>query len=178
MSEAVNAGQTATSTAAASGTPSAATVQWQVSTNGGSTFANVAGATSTTLSIVTTAGQSGNEYRAVFTNSFGSATTTAATMTVVSAPVVSTIPVDETVDGGQTATLTAAASGNPGADGAVAGELRRRVQLRRLGRGNVDHVDFAASAVQDGEEYRAVFTNSLGSRTTDAATLTVDARLW
>jgi hypothetical protein len=54
------------------------TVQWQVSTNGGATFTNIGGATSTVLSFTVTAGQNGNEYRAVFTNSLGSATTTAA----------------------------------------------------------------------------------------------------
>ena len=82
----VAVGQTATFTASASGTPTP-TVQWQVSTNGGTSFADISGATSTTLNVVnTTAGQSGNMYRAVFTNSLGSATTTAATLTVVSAP--------------------------------------------------------------------------------------------
>lgn len=49
------AGQTATFTAAATGLPSP-TVQWQVSTDGGSSFNNVAGATSTTLSFTALAG--------------------------------------------------------------------------------------------------------------------------
>ena len=83
--QSVNVGQTATFTAAASGNPTP-TVQWQVSTNGGTTFTNVAGATSTTLSFVTTAAQTGNKYRAVFTNSQGSATTTAATLMVNAFP--------------------------------------------------------------------------------------------
>src|SRR5262249_25118157 len=42
----VNAGQTATFTAAATGTPTP-TVQWQVSTNGGTSFSDISGATST-----------------------------------------------------------------------------------------------------------------------------------
>src|SRR5213593_1884192 len=77
----VNAGETATFTAAATGSPTP-TVQWQVSTDGGVTFSNLSGATSTTLSFTTTLSQNGNKYRAVFTNSAGSATTTAATLTV------------------------------------------------------------------------------------------------
>jgi predicted secreted protein len=76
---------TATFTAAADGFPTP-TVQWKVSTNGGSTFTNVPGATSTTLSFTATTGESGNEYQAVFTNSSNTATTTAATLTVQQAP--------------------------------------------------------------------------------------------
>jgi hypothetical protein len=58
-------------------------VQWQVSTNGGTTFSNLSGATSTTLTLNNVQGsQAGSEYRAVFTNSAGSATSTAATLTV------------------------------------------------------------------------------------------------
>jgi hypothetical protein len=81
----VTAGQTATFTAAATGSPTP-TVQWQVSTDGGVTFSNVSGATSTTLSFTTALSQSGNRYRAVFTNSAGTATTTAATLTVNAGP--------------------------------------------------------------------------------------------
>ena len=78
----VNAGQTATFTAAASGLPTP-TVQWQFSTNGGATFQNVAGAITATLTVPNvTAGQNGTKFRAVFTNASGTATTTAATMTV------------------------------------------------------------------------------------------------
>ena len=81
----VGAGQTATFTAAATGSPTP-TVQWQVSTDGGGTFSNVSGATSTTLSFTTTLSQNGNQYRAVFTNSAGTATTTTAMLTVNGVP--------------------------------------------------------------------------------------------
>src|ERR1700722_1726460 len=83
----VGVGGTATFTAAASGTPTP-TVQWMVSTGGA--FTAVAGATSTTLSFTATAGQNGNTFEAVFTNSAGSATTTAATLNIVPAPVITT----------------------------------------------------------------------------------------
>jgi hypothetical protein len=85
MNRTVTAGEGATFTAAANGNP-APTVQWQVSKNGGFTFANdtTDGGTATgTLTIAaTSAAQSGWEYRAVFTNSAGSATTAVATLTV------------------------------------------------------------------------------------------------
>jgi VCBS repeat-containing protein len=79
----VTAGQTALFSAAASGTP-APSVQWQVSTDGGATFNNVPGETSTTLTFTASLSQNGNLYRAVFTNLSGTATSRAATLTVIS----------------------------------------------------------------------------------------------
>jgi hypothetical protein len=81
----VTVGQTATFTAAATGSPTP-TVQWQVSIDGGATFNNVSNATSTTLSFTASLSQNNYRYRAVFTNSVGPATTTAATLTVNSGP--------------------------------------------------------------------------------------------
>jgi Immunoglobulin I-set domain len=88
-SKSTTAGENATFTAAASGAPTP-TVQWQVSTDGGVTFANDtadAGSTTGTLTVAsTTVTESGREYRAVFTNATGSVTSTAATLTVKAAP--------------------------------------------------------------------------------------------
>jgi hypothetical protein len=84
-SKTVTPGESATFTAAGSGIP-APTVQWQVSTNAGVTFANDttdAGNTTGTLTVAAaTTALSGREYRAVFTNASGSATSAAATLTV------------------------------------------------------------------------------------------------
>ncbi len=78
----VAAGATVSFTAQASGKP-APSVQWQSLAPGG-TWTQVSGATSTTLSFTATADKSGDQYRAVFTNRYGSATTSAATLTVTS----------------------------------------------------------------------------------------------
>jgi hypothetical protein len=51
-----------------------------VSTNRGSTWANVTGGTSTTLSFTATVSENGWEYRAVFQNPGGSATTKVVTL--------------------------------------------------------------------------------------------------
>jgi uncharacterized repeat protein (TIGR01451 family) len=75
------AGSSARFVAGANGTP-APTVQWQLSANQGASFTNIAGATSPSLTLVTSAAQSGYEYRAVFTNTCGTVTTSAATLTV------------------------------------------------------------------------------------------------
>ncbi len=78
-----SAGATATFTTAASGGPTP-TVQWQVSTDGGSTWSNISGATSDSYTTpATTALDNGNEYQAVFTNGWPSVTTNPATLTVL-----------------------------------------------------------------------------------------------
>ena len=73
---------TATFTAAASGLPTP-TVQWQISTNGGTSWSNISGATSTTYSFTAASGDNGKQYRAIFTNTAGSATSSAAVLSVV-----------------------------------------------------------------------------------------------
>src|SRR5207302_1946231 len=77
----VATGSQVTLKAAAAGTP-AATVQWQVSTDGGTTFKNLAGARTNTLRFIATTANNKNQYRAVFTNPVLTATTSVATLTV------------------------------------------------------------------------------------------------
>jgi hypothetical protein len=60
-------------------------VQWQVSTNGGTTFTNLSGYTSNNLTFSAPLMANGYQVQAVFTNSQGTATTTPATLTVTSA---------------------------------------------------------------------------------------------
>ncbi len=74
-------GATVTYTAAASGTP-VPTVKWQVRWCGGR-WVTIPGATKPTLTLPVTLLGVGSEYRAVFTNAAGTATTRAAAMTVV-----------------------------------------------------------------------------------------------
>ena len=74
-------GDQAIFTANAAGVPTPS-VQWQVSTDG-TNWLNISGADSTTFTTArTAASDSGKMYRAVFTNSKGTATTTPATLTV------------------------------------------------------------------------------------------------
>jgi len=84
-------GETATFTSAASGTPTP-TVQWQLSTDGGSSWADIGGATATSYMTPTLlSSDDQNEYRAVWTNSEGSATSNSATLTVTVAVVGSSL---------------------------------------------------------------------------------------
>jgi len=83
-SQSVQAGNSVTFTAGASGTPTP-TVQWQVSTGG--PFTDMIGETNTSLTFTAQLSQNGNQYRAVFTNACGTATTGVATLTVTCPPI-------------------------------------------------------------------------------------------
>ncbi|MEI7701680.1 MAG: immunoglobulin domain-containing protein, partial [Planctomycetia bacterium] len=171
-SQTVTAGATVTFSAAASGNP-APTVKWQ--SNSGSGWTDISGATSPTYSFTSVPGDNGRQYRAVFTNGVGSdATTNLATLTVQSAPSVTTQPTSQTVTAGATVTFNAAASGNP------APSVKWQVNS---GSGWTDIVgatsttySFTAATTDDGHQFRAVFTNGIGSdATTTAATVLVPA---
>jgi formylglycine-generating enzyme required for sulfatase activity len=94
--QSVTAGNNASFTAAASGTPTP-TLQWEVSINSGTSWSDVSnsgvysGATTGTLAITgATTGMNGYQYHCVTTNSAGSATSNAATLTVNSGVVMVT----------------------------------------------------------------------------------------
>jgi hypothetical protein len=99
----VDAGQTATFTSSATGSPTP-TVQWEVNT--GSGFVNLSnggdysGVTTDTLTVsgVTTA-MSGDQYEAVFTNSAGSTTSNSATLTVNALPTLGTLSPSSATEG-------------------------------------------------------------------------------
>ena len=168
----VIAGATATFTAAASGNP-VPTVQWQTSTDNGVTFANIAGATSTTLNVVTNNTMNGYRYRAVFTNSAGTVSTTAAILTVQYAPVITTNPVSQTVTVGSTVRFAAAARANPAATVQWQVSSNGGSTWTNMTGATSTTLSLTATTALRGYRYRAVFTNSIGTATTTAATLTV-----
>ncbi len=78
----VNAGAEASFSAAADGYPTP-TVQWQVSTDNGATWSDISEATAASYSVTAPSSMNGYEYRAVFSNVLGTATTDAATLAVI-----------------------------------------------------------------------------------------------
>jgi len=83
---------TATFSVVANGQPTP-TFQWQLSTDGGITFANINGATASTYAVSSPAASwDGRRYRVVATNSLGSVDSAAATLTVVAHPTFSLQP--------------------------------------------------------------------------------------
>jgi len=81
-SETATAGSSLTFTVSANGTP-VPTVQWQLSVNGGITWLDIPGTTTTLTTGPLTIFENGWGVRAVFTNSAGSAATSAATISIV-----------------------------------------------------------------------------------------------
>jgi uncharacterized repeat protein (TIGR03803 family) len=96
-------------------------VQWQASTDGGKTFADITGnstATSQTLTLNgVAANANGTQYRAIFTNSLGTVTSSAATLTVVPIALVSTAHASPSSITGTTTTLSALGDGSSGETG-------------------------------------------------------------
>ena len=63
-----------------------ANVRWQVSSDGGAHYTNIAGATSTNYTLVTTPADDGKRFRAIFTNSCGDTVSGVAVLTVNATP--------------------------------------------------------------------------------------------
>ena len=175
MSQTVAVGQSATFKAAAAGTPKPM-VQWQVSADDGSTWSNVSGATTTTLTVTATQAQNGDEYRAVFTSSAGQGYTTDATLTVSFMVQATTKPEALTVLAGTPLTLTAAASGDPPPAVQWQVSTNQGKTFSAITGATSTSYGFTAQAGSSGNMYEAVFTNGIGKPVSTAAiTLTVDA---
>jgi hypothetical protein len=169
----VQAGQPVTLNAAASGTPSPS-VQWQISTDNGNTFANIDGAVSTTLSLMATGLNSGAEYRAVFTNVAGQATSAAATLTVTNfSPVIISQPVNVIVKAGRVVTLSVDVNADPAATVQWQRAKKGSSRFKKIARATSTTLSFTAKARQNGERFRVVIKNSLGTTESVIVILTV-----
>jgi hypothetical protein len=177
--QSIVAGQGVSFTTTGDGNPSP-TVRWQQSTDGGSTWSDIAGATSGTYNATNVPlSDNGFEFRAVFTSTLGTTASNAATLAVVApaAPVVTTQPTSQSVPWDtNVVSFSAAASGEPAPT--------VRWQQSTDGGSTWANIPFATFDTytilsvplpDNGEELRAVFTNASGTATTNAVTLTVIA---
>jgi hypothetical protein len=154
--------------------------QWQRSSDGGSTWADIAGATAATYSTgATITAMNDQRYRVVVGNASGSVTSSTAVLTVnptPTLPVFTAQPTSQSVSAGSAAAFTVAATGTPAPT----------LQWQRSSDGGATWAPIAAATdatyntgpatlAQNGERYRAVASNSVGSAPSDAATLTVAA---
>lgn len=168
----VGIGATPTFHVAAGGTPTPA-LQWQVSSDGGTTFVNVTGATAADLTLpAVTSADDGKRVRAVATNATGSATSASARLTVRPAPHITQQPESQ-----------AWRTGLPSPQFTVAGAgsgLSFKWQMRASGALAFSDIAGATGSTvtvtppAGGDaEVRAVVTNAAGdSATSDAAALT------
>ncbi|MCB0699496.1 MAG: hypothetical protein KDC11_06580, partial [Chitinophagaceae bacterium] len=163
--------------------------QWQVSTNGGSTYTNVtntgiySGATTSTLGLSSVStGITTYAYRCVVTNSCGSANSNPAVLTVNKVPVISSQPANSTVCAGNNTSYSITATGvtsyqwqigtgstfyniTPGLSyygTTFSGETSSSLSV-------INPNIFSAS-----QTFRCVLTNSCGTTTSNAATLTLN----
>jgi hypothetical protein len=181
----VTAGQSAAFTAIAGGDPAPA-VRWQLSTDGGTTFADVAegatyaGVNTTDLTVnATTAAMNGHRLRAVATNAAGAASSTAGTLTVQYAPIVTTPPADRTANAGTAATFTVAAGANPSTLTYQWQRSTDGVTWTDIVSGAPYHfptaptLEIAVGSAVRGVRLRCRVSNSVGSTFSPAAVLTV-----
>ncbi len=170
----VEEGSSATFEAVASGNP-APTVKWEISTDGGSTWSPVSGATTNRFTVVSAkTSENGHEYRAVFTNASGSATTRAVTLTVRRAPAITEQPLSMAVEEGQGAVFEATASGFPTPSVQWETSTDGGTTWTQLTRGTTDQLTVSSAKIsQSGTEFRAVFKNVAGTATTEVARLIV-----
>ncbi|MDP4263279.1 MAG: M36 family metallopeptidase [Bacteroidota bacterium] len=165
-------GSPVTFTVAAAGSP-LPTYQWQLSTDGGTTYNNLAGQTASTLTVTATAALNGDRYRCIASNSLGSATSNAVTLTVSSLVTVTTQPVNVTQCAGTNAGFTVAANGS--------GTLGYQWQLSTDGGTTYNNLtgqtsstlNFAVTNVMNGYRYRCAVTGTCGTINSNAATLTL-----
>jgi hypothetical protein len=162
----VTAGQTATFTVVAAGT-APLSYRWQK--NG----VNIASATSASYTTpVTTTADSGSAFAVVVSNTAGTVTSSAATLTVNPAPVAPTIttqPANQTVTAGQTATFTVVAAGTA--------PLSYRWQKNGVNIASATSASYTTpvtTTADSGSAFAVVVSNTAGTVTSAAATLTVN----
>jgi ELWxxDGT repeat protein len=177
-SASVTAGSQATFRVVVSGT-APFTYQWSTSANSGSTWTAISGATAATYTTpATVLSQSGSEYRVAVANAPGSVTSSAATLTVtpVIAPSITTQPAAKTVNAGSAASFTVVASGTAPLSYQWSKSVNAGSTWTAISGATAATYSTPATAMADnGSEFRVVVSNSAGTATSAAATLTVDA---
>ncbi len=144
----------------------AATYQWKKD------GADIAGATSATYSVASVSAGDTGSYTVVVTNSAGSTVSSAALVTVGSAiiaPSISAHPADVSINSGQSATFTVVATGT-----APLSYQWKKDGVDITGANDATYT-IASASVGDNGSYTVVVSNSAGSVTSSAATLTVAA---
>jgi 6-phosphogluconolactonase (cycloisomerase 2 family) len=169
--QSVVAGNTATFSVTAS---DATAYQWEK--NSGAGFTPVAGATAAShTTAAALLGDSGTQYRVLVSGAANSVTSSAATLTVTPAPIAPAIavhPASQTVTAGQDASFAVTASGT-----ALAYQWERDTGsgfASLAGETNATLTRAAVALADGGNQFRVVVSNSLGTLTSNAATLSVN----
>ena len=148
--------------------------QWQVSTDGGLTFTDIAQATFRTLTVTAQATSNNNQYHVLINNGCGNiVTSTAATLTVTPATVIGTQPQPVQICAGSDATFTAAATGTSVTYqwSYVSGTDTTSI----TGATNASYTVTGATADMNGYNYFVTITSTCGTLASNGAILTVNS---
>ena len=176
VSASSNSGTTASFSVAGTATP-AATAQWYVSSDKGQTWSAISGATSTTYSLTTAAADNGKQYRAVLTNSVGSVTSSPASLTVNFAPTLNSQPANASVNALDTVAFRVGYSASPAPAIQWQASSNSGSTWTNIPGATTDYYLITALGTDNAKQFRAVLTNSVGSVTTAAASLSVTSQL-
>jgi hypothetical protein len=163
-SSSVTAGSAASFSVVASGTEPLS-YQWRKD------GAAISGAISSTYSISSTSAGDAGSYTVVVTNSAGSATSNAATLTVTAAataPSITTQPSAATVTASSAASFSVLASGTP------APTYQWKKDGTSISGATASTYTISSTSSSNAGSYTVVVTNSIGSVTSNVATLTVN----
>ena len=150
--------------------------QWQYRTSSSGTWKDSAlsGNKTASLNVKATEARNGYQYRCKLTNRFGTTTSSAATLTVLSKPAITTQPANQSAASGETVQFTVAATGS---------SLKYQWYYRTSASGSwakstgtgsaTATLTVEAKTYRDGYQYRCRVSNDLGYVYSSAATLTV-----
>jgi pectate lyase len=164
-SQTVTAGSSVTFSVVASGT-APLSYQWKFNS------ANISGATSASYTISSAQTNNAGSYTVTVSNSAGSVTSSAATLTVNTAPVAPTIlaqPVSQTVTAGSSVTFTVVVSGTAPIS------YQWKFNGANISGATSSSYTIASAQTNNAGSYTVTVSNSAGSVTSSAATLTVNS---
>jgi len=166
----VTPGTQVTISATATGT-APLTWQWQRSNDNGSTWNNV-GTNASTLSFTAQLADNNARFRVVVTNAHGNATSNQVTLTVATAPQITTHPQNQSVTAGSVVSFNAAATGATPLTWQWQRSNDNGNTWNNIGT-NSSTFSLTALLTDNNARFRVVVTNAHGNATSNQATLTV-----
>lgn len=158
---------------------SALTYQWRLGTTNLANGGQISGATSNTLIITNVAAANAGSYTCVVTGACGTLTSTAAVLTVASAPTISTQPASVTLCAGGNTSFTVTGAGTP-APTLFQWQVSTDAGVTWTNIAGATSATLSLTAVTttlNNNRYRVILTNTCGQTVTSngSATLTVNA---